>query len=184
MGGKENARQPWIDAIDFKKISCRDRYGFETWFTVRELVDEGKMASIPQKNGVYLVLFPENSRPGFNGGDERTFELNDETPKDARILEKEQWVEGTRVLYIGKAGVLNGRGSSNLRKRLREYMKWYQKKYNKHHGGRDIWQLNDPGDLLVTWRVTEDVDPEKCEKDLLDKFREEFKKYPFANHRR
>lgn len=120
----------------------------------------------------------------FNKGDKETFDLNETVPKNPDTLRDNQWVKGTRVIYIGKAGVLNGKGASNLYTRLRAYLKWYQNKKNSHHGGRDIWQLDNPGDLLVTWRVTEGVDPEHCEKALLDKFSAEFKKYPFANHRR
>lgn len=184
MSNEEHASKTWMDEVDFKDISSLGRQDFQASYTVKELVEEGKMAEIPKKNGLYLILFPENKKPGFNEGDKNTFKLNEEDPKDPGTLEKQQWVGGTRVIYIGKAGVLNGKGASNLRKRLREYMKWYQKKKNSHHGGRDIWQLDDPGDLRVTWRVTEDVDPEKCEKALLDRFRKEFKIYPFANHRR
>ena len=184
MNREENTKKTWMSQVDFKDSSSLVKQGFSEFSTVRELVDEGQMVKIPPKNGVYLILFPENKQVGFNGGDKKTFALNKTQPKNPDTLRDKQWVKGTRVIYIGKAGVLNGKGASNLRKRLREYMKWYQKKSNKHHGGRDIWQINHPGDLLVTWRVTEGVDPESCEKALLDKFTAEFKTYPFANHRR
>ncbi len=49
------------------------------------------------------------------------------------------WVENTKVLYIGKAGG-NG-GNETLNTRLRCYMKFGQGKAVSHWGGRYIWQL-------------------------------------------
>lgn len=193
MSGEKNEKKTWIDEVDFKKISCHDHQGFGTFYSVKELAGDDRMlAKIPKKNGVYFIFFPEDGTPGYNDGDTETFKRNNERPR--RIVDlKKQWVQGTRVIYIGKAGVLNGKGASNLYTRLREYLKWYKGAKNSHHGGRDIWQLNDPGKLLVTWRVIEDEDPRSCEKALLKRFDEMFgegkkksrkneKKLPFANH--
>lgn len=195
MSGEKNEKKTWVDEVDFKKISCHDHQGFGTFYRVEELAGDAEMlARIPHKNGVYLILFPADGEPGYNGGDTETFGLNEQEPKGTDKLEK-AWVKGTRVIYIGKAGVLNGKGASNLYTRIREYLKWYKGARNSHHGGRDIWQLNDPGKLLVTWRVTEDEDPRSCEKALLKRFDEMFREeqkisgkgkkkkcLPFANH--
>ena len=183
MSGKENTQKAWIDEVDFKEISSLHQLGFSAPCRVKELVN-GRMTEIPKKKGVYIILAPcKGKMPKISDALKTAFDENGEQPKEEKILQ-EQWHEDTQVIYIGKAGVLNGKGTSNLYRRLRAYLKWYQKKKNSHHGGRDIWQLDNPGDLLVTWRVIEDVDPEKCEKALLDKFSGEFKSYPFANHRR
>lgn len=183
MGGEKNEKMAWVDEVDFKKISCHDHQGFGCCYSVKELVDGGERTKIPKKNGVYLILWCGHGMPGFNDGKNTGFPQNRVPRTTLTEALPERWVKGTHVIYIGKAGVLNGKGKSNLYTRLREYLKWYQQKKNKHHGGRDIWRIDNPGNLLVTWRVTEDVDPEKCEKALLDKFTEEFKQLPFANYR-
>lgn len=64
--------------------------------------------------------------------------------------------------YIGKAGVLNGKGNSSIRKRFQAHLKWCQQKKNKHPDVWDIWRINNPSDLLVTRRITEDEAPGYC----------------------
>ncbi|MDE7370495.1 MAG: hypothetical protein K2N07_01885 [Desulfovibrio sp.] len=176
----------WIDEVDFKKLSCPDLQGFGCCYTVKELVDEGKMAKIPKKNGVYLILAPDAEKPEFTEDVKAVFfNENGVEPKSKTVLDG-QWIDGTRVLYIGKAGVLHGKGASNLRTRLRAYMRWYKGAKNSHHGGRDIWQIKEPEKLLVTWRVTENEDPRQCEEKLLARFKatcgQPDKPFPFANH--
>lgn len=169
----------WSEKVDFEKISPEAHCGFDGFLPIKALV-ESKCAEIPEKPGVYLILTRSTQVPGFNA-DNPSFAANKLQPKPAEALQK-QWNTSTHVVYIGKAGGADN--SSNLRKRLNQYFTWSSGKGSGHDGGRDIWQIGHPGELLVAWRVTEDEDPESCEKDLLDKFVEEFKKFPFANHRR
>lgn len=194
MSGDANQKKTWIDEVDFRNISCDERCDFVGFKDVKSLVDGG-MAEIPKKIGVYLILAPRRGKmPLLSDGLKTAFENNDETPKEEDKLRK-RWIEDTQVLYIGKAGVLNGKGTSNLYTRLRAYLKWYKKEKNSHHGGRDIWQLPNPGGLLVVWRVTPNEDPRSCEKKLLERFNITFhedkktsgkdkkkKCLPFANH--
>lgn len=190
MSGKENTGKTWIDEVDFKKISKDEPGEFKGFYSVEHLV-AGNLAEVPRKIGVYLVLWPGEKdpetqmprvMPGFNDGMETGFSQNQVHSLPTEDLPG-MWVQGTPVVYIGKAGVLNGKGKSNLHTRLREYLKWYQRKKNKHHGGRDIWRINHPGKLLVAWRVTEDEDPRSCEAALIQKFKGQNpgNSRPFAN---
>lgn len=180
----------WIKEVNFKEISREMPCGFSGFITVEGLIKaenrEGAAGmsdgvKIPEKIGVYLILAPKKSMPHFNLGEKTGFRNNNEAPRPIETLQ-EQWVDGTPVIYIGKAGVLHGKGASNLNTRLKSYLKWYTGDKNRHHGGRDIWQIDEPGKLVVAWRVTDDEDPRSCEKDLLAQFVEEFKRLPFANH--
>ena len=90
-----------------------------------------------------------------------------------------KWVEGAKILYIGKAdaGAAAGHG---LRGRLRQYAR-HGLGGTSHHGGRYIWQLQDSAALLVAWRPT--LDPRVEEKALLAEFETEHNALPFANLR-
>ena len=195
MSGKENTQETWAGQVDFQTLSLADKQDFEGFRSVKELVDAGRMTEIPKKMGVYLILAPRmGANPGFSEGLKAAFKNNEKELKGENKL-RERWNKDTQVLYIGKAGVLNGKGTSNLYTRLRAYLKWYQKEKNNHQGGRDIWELANPGDLLVAWRVTGNEDPRSCEKALLKRFDKMFgeekkasgkgkkkKRLPFANH--
>ena len=49
-----------------------------------------------------------------------------------------------------------------------------------HWGGRLIWQLADADDLIVCWCETEE-DSRDVERNLIEKFTDEFGDRPFAN---
>ena len=169
----------WIKKVDFEKISPDFPCGFEGFLPIRALV-ESKCAEIPEKQGVYLILTRNTQMPGFNS-DNPVFASGKISARTVEDLQK-QWNNFTHVLYIGKAG--GPRFSTTLRERLEPYLiDWFDGRYSGHRGGRDIWQIDTPGDLLAAWRVTEDEDPESCEKDLLYKFTDKYGKFPFANHR-
>ncbi len=86
--------------------------------------------------------------------------------------EIERLVEKTDVVYIGKA--------TELQKRLNQYFKFGNGKNVGHYGGRYIWQLEKPENLLVCWKITNE-DPDKVESELIEKFKEIYSKRPFAN---
>ncbi|MBA4055428.1 MAG: hypothetical protein C0490_12000, partial [Marivirga sp.] len=64
--------------------------------------------------------------------------------------------------YIGKAGGANS--SATL-----------------HYGGRYVWQLEKPRELVVCWKPTPNEDPRTLEKQLISEFVTQFAKRPFAN---
>lgn len=170
-----------MDEVDFKAISKDNPCGFDGFKSIEYLAKE-KCGDVPPQMGVYLVLWPGVGTPGFNSSNPGYLE-NSIMPKDVSYLES-RWISGTRVVYIGKAGGMKFRRNTGLAARLQEYFKWKDGKKNMHKGGRDIWQINNPQNLIIAWRVIEEEEPEACEKRLLRKFKSEFDgKLPFANHR-
>ncbi len=87
------------------------------------------------------------------------------------------WVEGTCVVYIGKA--------SSLAKRLEQYLRFGEGKPVGHWGGRYIWQLADAKELLFCWLpLPSTMDPEEIEHELISTFRAQYWDCrPFANLR-
>lgn len=178
----------WIEKVDFEKISPDFRCDFEGFLPIKTLV-ESKCAEIPEKPGVYLIVTKDTQMPGFNA-DNPTFTAGKHQPKPDKVLEG-QWVPASPVVYIGKAG--GKKYKSNLKTRLTQYFTWFDRKGYGHSGGRDIWQINNPGELLVAWLVTEE-EPRECERKLLERFDDTFGKKeqkkgnkqkkcrPFANH--
>jgi hypothetical protein len=83
------------------------------------------------------------------------------------------WVEGAEIVYIGKA--------DNLRRRLREFVRFGEDAPIGHWGGRLIWQLKDSAELLVAWKETPDRVPREIEGEMIAAFRSVWDKPPFAN---
>jgi hypothetical protein len=129
---------------------------------------------LPIGSGVYVVLRARDEPPTFlkrNGGG--WWKLQDPTlPVDR--LERE-WVQGTPTLYIGKA--------MSLRERVGELLRFSDGDAKaRHWGGRLLWQIEAPRELVLGWR--EDPDYAGVETDLLDEFIREFGRLPFANLKR
>jgi hypothetical protein len=135
-------------------------------------------ASAPDLPGVYVVLRETETPPTYlkesTGGH---FKGKDPTVQVA-VLEK-NWVVGTGVLYVGKAG--GSEVGSTLRKRLRQYMKFGNGSPVGHWGGRFIWQLADHNDLLVLYKLTAPHEPSEYEAELISAFTKANGKRPFAN---
>ena len=145
--------------------------GFEGFKTIRELVEEKKL--IPAQKGVYVVLRESESTPQFllkgTGGH---FKGKDPNVPISEL--KENWVEGTPIVYIGK--------SNGLCKRLSQYLRFGQGANVSHWGGRYIWQLVDYLDLVICWKTLEDDDPREMERLMIAEFKENHAgKRPFAN---
>lgn len=171
----------WTDEVDFENISRDNPCGFDGFISIKTLSEE-LCGNIPGSMGVYLVLWPGDGRPGFNASNPG-YARNSIKPRDISYLES-QWIAGTPVAYIGKAGGSKCRRKAGLAERLKEYLKWKDGKRNMHRGGRDIWQIDNPEDLIIAWRVISDDEPEACEKKLLRRFKSGFGgNLPFANHR-
>lgn len=146
------------------------RQGFKGWVTFNDLADE--LPAIARTGGIYVVVQRARSKPDFlkvNPGGR--FKQRDPTV-DAAALEA-NWVDGAEVVYIGKA--------DNLRRRLREFMRFGAGVPIGHWGGRLIWQLSRSAELLVAWRETPGEIPKAVETRLLEDFRAAYGKPPFAN---
>lgn len=154
--------------MQFDNIDTIKNYGFTGFKTIEKLRTDKSF--IPKEKGVYMILnleeeinFLETGSGGFFKGKNPNVEIE---------TLKENWVEKTDVVYIGKA--------TELQKRLNQYFKFGNGKNVGHYGGRYIWQLEKPENLLVCWKITNE-DPDKVESELIEKFKEIYSKRPFAN---
>lgn len=156
--------------MEFSNMNNLKTTGFVGFVPVAELWD-GALRMIPDVPGVYVVCRVSDGVPVFletgSGG-----HFKGKTPNVAVAELAANWVDGTPVLYIGKA--------TSLRKRISQYVRFGQGKPVGHWGGRYIWQLADAPDLLFCWREV-DGDPDAVETELIRAFREAYGSRPFAN---
>lgn len=136
---------------------------------------------LPLDSGIYVVIRVSASAPTFLAASTAGWRKGS-NPAVSTTQLAAKWVEGAKILYIGKAdaGAAAGHG---LRGRLRQYAR-HGLGGTSHHGGRYIWQLQDSAALLVAWRPT--LDPRVEEKALLAElaeFETEHNALPFANLR-
>ena len=152
--------------------------GFEGFKTMGELMD-GAKSRIPVQKGVYVVLRESESVPQFLQEGTGGF-FKGKNPNVSLAELEENWVAGTQVLYIGKAG---GTGSSaTLQKRLDQYLRFGQGANVGHWGGRYIWQLADSRDLVICWKVLTNAEPREVERQMIADFKAAHAgKRPFAN---
>jgi hypothetical protein len=155
--------------MTFNDIDELKKNGFIGFRKMSELFLDSSM--LPDINGVYIVLNSENRPADFltigTGG---FFKGKD--PNVSLVELKSNWVENTKVVYIGKA--------TSLKSRLRQYFNFGQGKNVGHYGGRLIWQLKYSNELLVCWKPLTS-DPREYEADLIRQFVFKFRKRPFAN---
>jgi hypothetical protein len=150
-----------------------ERAGFVGWATWRKLrlSDYAAILSVP---GAYVVYRPTGTFPTFvQPSPAGWFKGEDPTVPEERL--QSEWVEGARVVHIGKADV--------LRRRLSQFGRFGAGEAVGHRGGRLIWQLADADKLLVAWHaVTWDEAARDYERRLLAAFVEQHDgRRPFAN---
>lgn len=162
--------------MNFTSISTIKSEGFIGFYSIAQLNNNSSL--IPNENGVYMILFNESTSPIFiNPGSGGFFkEKNPNVPVDT--LNK-NWLAGTPVIYIGKAG--SPTGSATLNSRLKQYLKFGQGQNIGHYGGRYIWQIQNNKDLLICWKATPNKEPRVIEKELISNFTKKYHARPFAN---
>jgi len=162
--------------MDFNSTEELKQFGFKGFLKMRDLFTNS--SAVPKRMGVYLVL-RESSEPvqfltvgsgGFFKG---------KNPNVSIQELKANWVDGSAVVYIGKAGA-DGK-KATLQSRLRQYFRFGQGKNVGHWGGRLIWQIQGAEDFLVCWKETPDEAPREVEAQLIREFTSQFLKRPFAN---
>jgi hypothetical protein len=165
-----------MNIADFNDIVNQ---GFRGFVTV-EALQQSACADIPNKPGVYLILWPLSETPTFlpesTGG-----HFKGKNPTIAVNKLEKQWVDGAKVIYIGKAGSVASKAT--LRQRLHTYMKFGMGKPVAHWGGRYIWQIKQLDSLQVCWKITEGHEAPNLETQLIREFTEQYGKRPFANLR-
>jgi len=154
----------------FGSINNLKDAGFKGFIPVSEL-REGGLKMIPDVPGVYMVLRLSEGTPEFletgSGG-----HFKGKNPNVPVVELAANWVDGTPVIYIGKA--------TSLRKRISQYLRFGQGKPVGHWGGRYIWQLADSSLLLFCWKEV-GGDPEVVETEMICAFRDCYGGRPFAN---
>ena len=150
--------------------------GYQGFYEINKLFQNDTV--IPKEKGIYLILYPYSDTPKFrpigSGG-----HFKGRNPNVTIEELQNNWVEDSPIVYIGKAGSLNG--SATLHSRLKQYLNFGQGKPVGHWGGRFIWQLQCVEDLIVCWYPTPKHEPSEIESYLITKFKENHKKRPFAN---
>jgi len=162
--------------IDFNNIDSIRQAGFTGFIPINTLFDDA--SQVPTLRGVYFIILNGNNTPEFlsigTGGHFKT-----RNPNIPLSELKSNWVDNTKVIYIGKAG---GKGSSaSLQSRLKQYLRFGQGQPVGHWGGRLIWQIKNSGDLILCWKTLPDDDPRLVEKQLIQQFVMNYGKRPFAN---
>lgn len=160
----------------FNDINAIKNAGFNGFKPIRDLLID--ISIIPKNQGVYFILRTDTNSPRFTvTGSGGFFKGKDPNVSIEEL--KSNWVENSCVLYIGKAG---GEGiKETLRSRLRKYLRFGQGKKVSHWGGRFIWQIESPNDLLVCWKPLTNESPKDVEAFLIKEFKKQFEKRPFAN---
>ena len=155
--------------MNYNDIDELKKEGFVGFKKMSELFIDNSI--LPDKNGVYIVLNAENKLGDFlTVGTGGFFKGKD--PNVSMHELHSNWVENTKVVYIGKA--------TSLKSRLKQYFSFGQGKNIGHYGGRLIWQLKYSKDLVVCWKTTL-TNPREYEIELIKDFTTKFVKLPFAN---
>ncbi len=149
--------------------------GFSGPVTIGSL-RETRCSAVPQDPGIYLIERDSDCMPEFlqksTGG---AFKMRD--PSCPPEFVREKWVQGTRVVYVGKAA-----GRKGLRRRLDDLVSFGYGKAVGHWGGRLLWHLPEKEKLLVRWRTCSASEADAAETDAMAHFKDvHCEKRPFAN---
>jgi len=120
--------------------------GFGAAVSVSELLGT-RCRQVPTDAGIYLVTYEGEERPEFlevgTGGRFRDLDPN----HPIEVLDA-NWVDGGRVVYVGKAA-----GEEGLYQRIRQLVRFGNGKRAAHRGGRALWQIAGAHALEVRWRT-------------------------------
>ena len=151
-------------------------YGFKGFRTIAELI-KNNYTDIPKVRGVYVLLYhkliPEFVEVGTGG------HFKARNPNVPIETLKDNWVQDSSIIYIGKAGAEDG--SATLHSRLKQYFRFGQGEAVGHWGGRYIWQLKDCKNIVVCWKELPCGDPRSEERKLIEDFKTRYGRRPFAN---
>ena len=166
--------------INFQTIKNLQQAGFTGFIPVADVWENCSV--IPKIKGVYMVVRPTKAAPEFlSVGTGGFYKEKDPNVPIEELLAK--WVNETCVIYIGQAGGIRGgkQPMATLQSRLRQYLRFGQGGAVGYQGGCYIWQLKDAANLLFCWKPLPTDDPRAVEKELIETFKTQYGKYPFAN---
>jgi hypothetical protein len=107
--------------IEFNDIEKLKKMGFSGFISVSELIADPNI--LPNEMGVYLVLNSTNKEVEFlTKGVGGFFKGKD--PNISLTELKNNWIDESKTIYIGKAGGL--KGNATLRSRLKQYLRFGQ----------------------------------------------------------
>ncbi|MEH7224460.1 hypothetical protein V7112_11695 [Bacillus sp. JJ1566] len=162
--------------MDYNNLKSIKDYGFEGYIPVSQLMQDHSI--IPHIRGVYMVLYTPDYSPEFlmegTGG---FFKGKDPNVPLEEL--KDNWVNDTKVVYIGKAG--GEKSSATLNSRIKQFLKFGSGKNVSHFGGRLIWQIENIDDLIICWKELPVDNPHDVKKHLIKRFTKIHRKRPFAN---
>jgi len=166
----------------FEHVDQIKAAGFTGFKTIRELWLD--TTGVPPVKGVYLVLYTGVGQPEFvETGTSGPFRGGNPNVPVGKL--EKAWVDGTPVLFIGKAGgtsrITGKQSMDNLRSRVSKFVKVGRGEKVGPWGGRYIWQIRNAGDLVICWKQMFERDPLKVQSRILDNFETVYHKRPFAN---
>lgn len=148
-----------------------EKNGFQGFVTISDLTKNPALA--PSEKGVYMILRESENAPEFlkegTGGFYKGKNPNVTIPKL-----KQNYISNSHILYIGQT-------TTSLYERLNLYMCFGNGESVMHYGGRYIWQLKDAQKLIVCWKKLKNGNPENEEYYLIEEFKKQHNKLPFAN---
>ena len=159
--------------MNFNDIDELADNGFQGFISVQELWNDNTI--IPHTQGVYLVLNKNDNTEFLEEGVGGFFQ--DNNPNVSIDILTDEFVSNSLVVYIGQ--------STNLRRRINQYLRFGLGIDAPHWGGRLIWQIEHHQELIVCWKELPDNEvPTETESQLILEFRNQFNNQrPFANLR-
>lgn len=160
-----------------KEIERLKSYGFTGFIPVRQLRFSTDV--IPKTRGVYIVIRDKTTGPSFLPVGTGGF-FKEKNPNVSVSELESNWVEGTKIVYIGKAG--DPGKKATLNSRIKQYLRFGKGEKAGHSGGRYIWQLSDAEDLIFAWKPLPEEIPSEIETRLIREFKTAHQgRRPFAN---
>jgi hypothetical protein len=165
-------------SVDFSR-SGLEAIGFTGFVPLAELrAARPRTWAIPADEGGVYIAYRDSTRPP------RFRRLNPATWRGDRTLPlaelRGRWVEGSSVVYIGKADLTVA--DNSLRKRVRAYLRFGAGHNAAHAGGYSTWQLANSERLLIAWRVVRPPrTPLREEQRLCKAHQAAYGRVPFAN---
>lgn len=145
--------------------------GFSGFKSVDSLLNDKSI--LPEVPGVYIVIRDQKTAPVFLKIGTGGFYKREDPNVEISTLQA-NWVETSKIVYIGKA--------TSLKKRIGQLLSFGDGKDVGHRGGRYLWQLADSRDLLIAWKPTPNEIPRKVEERMIQEFKSAHGGMrPFAN---